>query len=90
MYAAKSTGAEISSRTPDPYIGLTTTSTTGVSDSSSRIQLYGSSNVDVYSYGKNRIYISGPSLSDYLTSSDLDGYAKTTDIPSLDGYATQD
>lgn len=87
MYAAKSTGAEISSRTPDPYIGLTTTSTTGVSDSSSRIQLYGSSNVDVYSYGKNRIYISGPSLSDYLTSSDLDGYAKTTDIPSLDGYA---
>ena len=90
LYAAKSTGAEISSRTPDPYIGLTTTSTTGVSDSSSRIQLYGSSNVDVYSYGKNRIYISGPSLSDYLTSSDLDGYAKTTDIPSLDGYATQD
>ncbi len=90
LYEANSTGAQISKATWDPYIGITTTYTNGNSNSSAGIQLYGSSNIDVYSRGNNRIIISGPVLSNYLTSSDLDGYAKTTDIPSLTGYATQD
>jgi hypothetical protein len=91
LYEARSTGTQISGvRTANPYLWLTTTTTNGTSNSSSGIQLYGSSNVNVYSYGSDKIYISGPNLSDYLTSSDLDGYAKTTDIPSLSGYATQD